>query len=288
MNDIQYATDIAELTLCADDSNAFVSDNSLNIAFDLANSCCNQLSVWFRSNLLSINYSKTVYMLFCPSKKDEELPQNNPNIIIEGINIDRVYFSKFLGIYIDSKLNFKHHINHLINKLNSFRGMVYSRRDFLPFSCRRNLFIAIIYSHIQYCIEVYFSANKTTIDPLHIACNRALRTFQGVTRFHNVKQLYLNYGILPLHLLGKLSVSTLIYKSLHCVDLNLNSISNLFKDLSEPIHDYPTRLKLTNYLYKKSDKSFYSSYINFASSTWNEVPVKIRNSTSLGSFKTVI
>ena len=195
MNDIQYATDTADFTLFADDSNAFVSDNSLSAAFELANNCCDKLSVWFRSNLLSINYSKTVYMLFCPSKKDEDLPQNNNNIIIDGNNIDRVYFTKFLGMYIDSRLNFKCHVIYLINKLNSVRGMVYSRRDCLPISCRRNLFLAITYSHVRYCIEVYFTAKKSTIDPLHIACNRALRTFQGVNRFHNVKQLYINYDI---------------------------------------------------------------------------------------------
>ena len=223
-------------------------------------------------------------MLFCPSKKDDELLQNNHYVIIDGTNIDRVYFTKFLGIYIDSKLKFNHHINYLINKIHSFRGMVYSRRDCLPFSCRRNLFLAIIYSHIQYCIEVYFSANKTTLDPLHIACNRALRTFQGVDRFHNVKQLYLNYSIVPLHLLGKLRVCTSIYKSLLNVDFNLNSISKSFHDLSQPIHDYPTRLKSTNYLYKKSNKAFYSSYMNLATSIWNEIPVKIRNSTSIGNF----
>ena len=125
MNDIQYATDTADFTLFADDSNAFVSDKSISAASELENNCCDQLSVWFRCNLLSINYSKTVYMLFCPSKKDEDLPQNNNNIIIDGNNIDRVYFTKFLGMYIDSRLNFKCHVNYLINKLNSVRGMAY-------------------------------------------------------------------------------------------------------------------------------------------------------------------
>ena len=133
--------------------------------------------------------------------------------------------------------------------------MVYSRWDCLPISCRIHLFLAITYSHVQYCIEEYFTAKKSTIDTLHIACNRALRTFQGVNRFHNVNQLYINYDILPMHLLGNLRVCTLIYRSLHYIDSNFNSICNLLQSVSQPVHNYSARLKSTNYIYKKSNKA---------------------------------
>jgi hypothetical protein len=149
------------------------------------------LSLWFRSNLLSLNYTKTSYMLFCPSRKDDVISQNVYNITINNQLINRVYDTKFLGMYIDSQLNFKRHVKNLINKVNSIRGMMYSRRNVLPFVCRKQLFSALIYSRLQYCIEVYSTANKSIIDPLYIACNRALRTFQNANRYHNVKQLYI-------------------------------------------------------------------------------------------------
>ena len=284
MNDIQYACDNAELTLFADDSNAFITANDLDIAFDLANRCCDQLNVWFKSNFLSINYSKTAYMLFCPSKNDELLLLNNHSIIIEGNIINRVYCTKFLGIFIDSHLNFKQHINYLIKKVNSVRGMIYSRRRYLPNSCLKELFSALIYSILQYCIEVYISTNKSTIEPLHIACNRALRTFQGVNRYYKVKQLYSNYEILPIHLLGNLRVCRYIYRSLHFICSVPNSTCNLFKVLTESCHDYPTRLKSTSYLYKKPNQAFYSSYVNFGASLWNLVPIDIRTASSADNF----
>jgi hypothetical protein len=284
MNDIQHASDFADLTLFADDSNAFVSAVNLDDAFNLANRCCEQLNVWFKCNFLSINYSKTAYMLFCPSKKDELLPLNNYSLVIEGNNINRVFCTKFLGIYIDSQLNFKQHVNYLIKKLNSVRGMIYSRRGYLSNSCLKEIFMALIYSLLQYCIEVYISTNKSVIDPLHIACNRALRTFQGVNRYFNVKQLYSNYNILPVHLLGNLRVCKYIYRSLHVKDSSTNSTCNLFSALMNPHHNYPTRLKSTGYLYKKPSKSFYCSYINFGSSLWNQVPIDIRTSNSIENF----
>jgi hypothetical protein len=284
INDIQYASDIAELSLFADDSNAFVSAHNLDEVFLLANKCCHQLSVWFRSNLLSINYTKTSYMLFCPPRKDDTIPEHVYNISIDDKPLNRVFDSKFLGIYIDSKLNFKRHVNYLINKLNSIRGMVYSRRNLLDYACRKKLYFALIYSRIEYCLEVYSCTNKSIIDPLHIACNRALRTFQCTSRYYNVKQLYMNYDILPVHLLGQLCVGKFVYKSLHYATPASSSAKNLFQALNKPFHDYPTRLTSTNYLYKKPDKSFYSSYVNFGSSLWNNIPTVIRCATSIRIF----
>ena len=284
MNDIQYACDTAELTLFADNSNAFVTANNLDIAFNLANRCCDQLNAWFICNFLSINYTKTAYMLFCPTKKDDLLILNNHSIIIEDNIINRVFCTKFLGVYIDSQLNFKQHVNYLIKKINSISGMIYSRRRYLPNSCFKGLFCALIYSILQYCIEVYISTNKTTIEPLHIACNRALRTFQGVNRYYNVKQLYCNYEFLPIHLLGNLRVCRYIYRSLHFKDAAPNSSCNLFNVLTESCHVYPTRLKSTNYLYKRPNKAFYASYVNFGTYLWNLVPIDIRTSTSTDNF----
>jgi hypothetical protein len=150
--------------------------------------------------------------------------------------------------------------------------------------CRKQLFFALIYSRLQYCIEVYSTANKSIIDPLYIACNLALRTFQNANRYHNVKQLYIEYDILPINLLGNLCVAKYIFKSLQSESMNVSSARNLFRVLNRPFHNYPTRLASTNYLYKKTGKSFYSSYVNFGSSVWNDIPTEIRSVSSVRIF----
>ena len=82
--------------------------------------------------------------------------------------INRVDCVKFLGVFIDDRLNFKQHIKFLISKLNSVRGMVYSRRQFLPDSCRRSLYYALVNSRLLYGIQVYSETKKNVLDPLHI------------------------------------------------------------------------------------------------------------------------
>ena len=73
-------------------------------------------------------------------------------------------------------------------KLNSFNGMIYNRRQYLPDSARKQIYYALLNSRLLYGVPIYSYTNKNVIEPLHIACNRVLRALQGVSRFYNVKK----------------------------------------------------------------------------------------------------
>lgn len=205
---------------------------------------------------------------------------------MDGILINRVGSVKFLGMYIDEHLNFKEHVDFLISKLNSIKGMIYSRRAYLPDSCRIKLYFSLVFSRLQYGIEVYCLTNKNIIESLHVACNRVLRSLQCVSRYSSVKSLYTKYNTLPISLLGNLYISKFIYRSLNDQNGQLslrNAACQLFQ-LNCACHNYPTRISSTNYLYKKSSKAFLSSYVSKCCSIWNEIPVNIRSSPSAKAF----
>jgi len=219
-----------------------------------------------------------------PSSDDIDIINTDKlSIVVDGIHINRVNHIKFLGIYIDEKLNFKHHVGCLISKLNSVRGMLYSRRDLLPNSCRRNLYFALVYPHLQYGIEVYSQTYNYIIEPLNIACNRVLRTLQNVDRYSSVKDLYRNYDILPVNLLSKLRICKLVFKCINCQYTMPSSTSRLFR-LNQACHGYPTRISSTNYLYKKSNRAFFSSFVNSYCTIWNNIPDEIRTCSSVNIF----
>ena len=58
-----------------------------------------KLNRWFRANKLSLNVSKTNFMIFSNKKCDD-----NYSVSINGMEITRVYVTKFLGVYMDSQL----------------------------------------------------------------------------------------------------------------------------------------------------------------------------------------
>ena len=72
----------------------------------------NILNMWFQVNKLFLNVAKTNVMIF-GNKRDEE----NYMVTINGMNINTVYVTKFIGVHIDSKLNWNKHISVIKTKI---------------------------------------------------------------------------------------------------------------------------------------------------------------------------
>ena len=106
INDICNVSNLVKFILFADDTNVFCAgDNQLELECMLNRELA-KLCKWFAVNKLSLNLSKTSYMLFRNRPPDVDF-----NVFIEHERINRVHVTKFLGIYIDGKLNWKYHIN---------------------------------------------------------------------------------------------------------------------------------------------------------------------------------
>ena len=83
-------------------------------------------------NKLSLNVSKTKFMLFTPGLKSKQ--NLNTRIIILNTPIDQVNSANFLGVIVDDKLNWKEHIKNVKLKIARCIGVLperNSRKDFL-------------------------------------------------------------------------------------------------------------------------------------------------------------
>ena len=108
------------------------------------------LDRWIISNKLSLNLSKTKYIIF----SHNAVPQNL-DIFIRNEKLSRVSNTNFLGIHIDEKLTFKHHVNFLSNKISRSIGILYRIKSFLPSSVLISLYYAFVQSHLSYGIFVH-------------------------------------------------------------------------------------------------------------------------------------
>ena len=72
----------------------------------------NKFSEWFIVNKLSLNLAKTSFMIFHSKAVDIA-----GGISISGVNIKRIFTTKFLGVYIDTQLNWKEHIKVIQTKV---------------------------------------------------------------------------------------------------------------------------------------------------------------------------
>ena len=74
-----------------------------------------KLTDWFRANKLSLNISKTNYILFTYQNRQVV---TNIDLQLSDISIERTKYTKFLGIYIDEKLKWDEHINVMKTKIS--------------------------------------------------------------------------------------------------------------------------------------------------------------------------
>ena len=115
----------------ADDTNLFLTHKNVNILFNNMNTELQKISTWFKSNKLSLNIAKTKWTIFHPASKTRFLPQHLPDLIIDTIKIKREKVTKFLGVYIDENINWKHHINTVCSKISKSIGILYKAREIL-------------------------------------------------------------------------------------------------------------------------------------------------------------
>ena len=88
--------------LFADDTNAIYIGKSY---IDLINTINNDLGIisdWFKGNKMAVNESKTKFIIF--HKKHEKVPKISP-IILNGVILERVENTKFLGVIINENLD---------------------------------------------------------------------------------------------------------------------------------------------------------------------------------------
>src|SRR5207244_11455424 len=108
INDITNCSDVLHFILFADDTNLLHSDYSLDNLLSVINSELDKLSCWFKVNKLSLNLEKTNFILF--GNKSVDISKCNGHVQIDGCNILQVKSVKFLGIFLDERLNWQNHI----------------------------------------------------------------------------------------------------------------------------------------------------------------------------------
>ena len=104
INDLCNISTLLKCILFADDTNIFCSGKDETQLSKTINTELRKLHIWFSVNRLSLNIAKTNYMLFGNYCKIA-----NIYIKVDNTILDRVYVTKFLGILIDDKLNWKEH-----------------------------------------------------------------------------------------------------------------------------------------------------------------------------------
>jgi hypothetical protein len=127
--------------LFADDTHILITGQNVLKFQDDLNATFGHISNWFQVHSLSINISKTYFILF----SSKSLNYSDINITHENNYISKVNDTKFWGLNINNTLSWKIHIDKILPKLCS---ACFAMRSVQPFVSQQML-NAIYYSHFH-------------------------------------------------------------------------------------------------------------------------------------------
>ena len=80
-----------------------------------------------------------------------------------------------LGTTIDNKLKFDNHVTKICRKVSQQMAVLKRMKKMLPFETRRDLYLAFILPHFNYCSETWNFCSKSAADKLERLNERAIR-----------------------------------------------------------------------------------------------------------------
>ena len=237
MNDIPNASSLLKFILFADDTSLLDTINlsiSPENTFDSEklNKELSKIYDWLAVNKLSLNISKTKFMIF--HHRNKSLPKKI-EIKINNTVIERVQNFCFLGLTINENLSWKTHLNNISNKVSKYTGVLNNLKHFLPVYILRTLYCSLIQSHFSYCILAWGSNSKT----MEKIQKKVIRIITCSRYNAHTEPLFKALNLLKIEHLYKINLLKFYYKLKNqSVPLYFNSF-NL--DAMRDIHDYNTR-----------------------------------------------
>ena len=143
INDICNVSKLLKFILFADDINILYSDSNVHNLISIINHELDKLYTWFSVNKLSLNASKTNYMVFGRRKINCDV-----DIKINSNQITRVNKTKFLGIMIDEQLNWKEQIHQVQTGLPRITGVMYRASHVLGTASLLTLCHSLFHSYL--------------------------------------------------------------------------------------------------------------------------------------------
>ena len=111
-----------------------------------------KIAEWLKVNRLSLTASKSKYMMFRKSINER---LDFPNLKIDHTPKQLVSDFNFIGLTLDSHLNWKQHMDKTANKCSRTIGIINRLKHVLPTHIKIILYQTLIQSHLNYCVLIW-------------------------------------------------------------------------------------------------------------------------------------
>ena len=103
---------------------------------------------------------------------------------------------RYLGIYIDSNLNWKSHINYIAKKVKHSIGTLSKLRYYLNSKTLLYLYYALVYPFLTYCIIAWGNTYQTSLQPLFVLQKKAIRIITFSSFIEHTSPLFKDLNVI--------------------------------------------------------------------------------------------
>ena len=279
MNDMVNVSSLLFIMLFADDTNLFFNDKDINKIIGTVNKELVNMVDWLQANRLSVNVKKTNYIIFSTVGKHLHI---NDDLKINGKIINKVDSTKFLGVWLDSKMTWSEHINYIRCKISKGIGILCKARKVLNEKTLITLYYSFIYPYLTYCVEVWGGASDCYISSIFKLQKRAIRILASANYRAHTKPIFDRFEILTLHKIYIYQIALFMF------NYNSGMLPDIFYSIftkNKDIHNYETRQRHKLHVQKAKITLYQRSIKYIGVNIWNYFVDKLHTNCSIYVYK---
>ena len=268
INDIVNIKTQGHFVLFADDTTIIFRENNIDSMENSMNKTLKNLDIWLSLNKLTINLSKTNYLIFNNNKAKLSIILNNI-VIIQKNSI------KLLGVIIDSNMNWKLHTNMVKSKLYYGLSILRKLNNIVPINILKLIYYSVFHCHLIYCTHIWGNNYDVTSKQISIAQNKAIRILYRQKNRTNVDNIYKEQHILTFKEIIFYNACKIMFR-IKNYQMS-TTIINLFK-LQDTTYNMRDNNKFKIPLVNTNAKKFNITY--YGPICWNNLPIQIKSYNS--------
>ena len=175
-------------------------------------SVLSQVSAWTTANFLSLNPSKTEFLLFGLPRQLAKI--DNPSLLFDGSFIKPSNSARNLGVIFDKYLSFDDHISNLTKQCSYHIRDLRRLRPSLNFRAAHTIATSLVHTTLDYCNSLFVNLPACQIKRLQTIQNSAARAVTCSPKYCHATPLLKKLHWLKIPERIEYKISSLTYKIL--------------------------------------------------------------------------
>ena len=234
----------------------------------------NRFKEWCDVNALNVNIAKTKVMAFGSRSKVKKC--KNVRLRIDGEQLQMVPSFKYLGLILDSTLNFTQHIASVIKNIAFKMSLLAKIKRYLNDNVALQIYKSMLLPYFDYGDVIFCKANERDLGKLQTLQNKCLKICTGKNRRFSTELIHKNTNVPFLNDMRKAHLLNFMY--LRKKDRSLLNT----REIRTRAHDAPLFIVPV-----PRSEAFKRSVSYFGSVSWNNLLPVIRNTDSFLNFKKI-